>query len=90
MKSVHIVVKGRVQGVGFRHFAMMEAKKRHLVGTVKNLYNGNVEIHANGEEEFLKDYLRVIQQGPISAEVSDIDINWQEPRRSYTDFKVIF
>ncbi|MBD3384732.1 acylphosphatase [candidate division KSB1 bacterium] len=90
MKTLHIIVKGRVQGVGFRHFARVQAKQRGLVGMVKNLSNGNVEIYANGKEEAVREYLNTIRQGPVSADVSDVDSDWQESSNTYDDFKVVF
>jgi acylphosphatase len=90
MNTLHIIVKGRVQGVGFRHFALIQAKQRGLTGTGKNLSNGNVEIYATGKENTLRDYLNTIRQGPVSADVSGVDSDWQEPTNTYDDFKVVF
>ncbi|RDU72945.1 hypothetical protein CQA66_03445 [Helicobacter aurati] len=44
MKHYKITAKGSVQGVGYRKFTKMQADKRHYLGTVENLANGNVEI----------------------------------------------
>jgi acylphosphatase len=90
MKTLHIIVKGRVQGVGYRHFALVQAKQQGLTGTVKNLSNGHVEIYANGKEKVLNNYLNTISEGPVSADVSDVDSDWQEPTNTYDDFKIVF
>ena len=42
MKRYHVIVEGQVQGVGFRGFAMLNAQRRHLTGSVKNLENGKI------------------------------------------------
>ncbi len=58
----HIIVSGRVQGVGFRYFVNQKAKECQLTGWVKNLPNGKVEIEAEGDETDLDsfiDYLKV-------------------------------
>ena len=57
MKRYYIIFMGRVQGVGFRYTLMTIAKKYHMTGYVRNLYNGNVEVEIQGEHlsEFLKE-----------------------------------
>ncbi|STQ85625.1 hypothetical protein LS73_004155 [Helicobacter muridarum] len=45
MKHYKITAKGKVQGVGYRNFTKLQADKRHYIGTVQNLENGNVEIY---------------------------------------------
>ena len=50
MKTYHLIFKGRVQGVGFRYTSKMIADRLKLVGSVKNLYNGDVEVYVKGEE----------------------------------------
>ena len=49
MKRYHIIVSGRVQGVGFRYFCVMNAQKFNLTGSVRNMSNGNVEIFVQGD-----------------------------------------
>ena len=51
MKRYHVIVEGQVQGVGFRGFVTLQAQKRKLTGSVKNMSNGMVEIFVQGEEE---------------------------------------
>lgn len=63
MKRYHVFVDGRVQGVGFRGFAMLQAQRRHITGTVKNLSNGLVEMFVQGEEEQIDAFLEAIEKG---------------------------
>lgn len=63
LKRYHVIVEGRVQGVGFRGFCMMQAQTRGLTGSVKNLSNGMVEIFVQGEESVVDDFLKKIQEG---------------------------
>lgn len=63
IKRYHVIVEGRVQGVGFRGFCMMQAQTRGLSGSVKNLSNGMVEIFVQGEESVLNDFLKKVQEG---------------------------
>lgn len=51
MKRFYIIFEGQVQGVGFRYTLMTLAERYHLVGSCKNLYNGNVELFIQGEKE---------------------------------------
>ena len=72
MKRYHVIVEGQVQGVGFRGFAMLNALRRHLTGSVKNLENGMVEIFVQGEEAAIDDFLAVIEKGDRFIRVDQI------------------
>ncbi|MBR4162509.1 MAG: acylphosphatase, partial [Solobacterium sp.] len=48
MKRYHVIVQGQVQGVGFRGFVMLQAQRRKLTGSVKNMENGMVEMFVQG------------------------------------------
>ncbi len=74
MKRYHIIVEGRVQGVGFRYFCITHAKNRNLTGSVKNLLNGMVEIYVQGEEEKIDDFLAAIQKGNFLINVTNMSI----------------
>ena len=49
----HIIFYGRVQGVGFRYYAVQKANQLGLTGWVKNLYDGSVEMEVEGEEPLI-------------------------------------
>ncbi len=74
IKRYLVFVDGRVQGVGFRSFCMLEAQKRHLTGTVKNLSSGMVEIHIQGNQEMIDDFLATVQKGNHFSIVTDISV----------------
>ncbi len=82
----HIVVKGLVQGVGFRYFAASRARQFELKGFVKNMPSGDVEIRAEGERQAIEIFLREIKVGPRSAQVTDVEIEWHKPNHSYSGF----
>lgn len=67
------VVKGRVQGVGYRDFVKREAEKRGLAGYARNLDDGTVEVHAVGPASQVEDLLGVLQRGPRLAQVHGVD-----------------
>jgi len=87
--SLHIYVYGRVQGVGFRFFTINRAKKYGISGWVKNLYDGRVEIEAEGKKQNLILFLNDIKLGPSSAHVSRVIEEWNEITfPSYQDFSI--
>jgi acylphosphatase len=75
---VHLFVSGRVQGVGFRFFAINRAHTYGITGWVKNLYDGRVEIEAEGKKQNLLLFLDDIRIGPRSAHVSNVIEKWQD------------
>ena len=76
--QVHIYVSGRVQGVGFRFFTIGCARSFGVTGWVKNLFDGRVEIEAEGEVANLKMFLDEIRIGPSHAHVSHVSDQWSE------------
>lgn len=84
----HIVVQGIVQGVGFRYFVRHHAVKLGLSGWVQNLFNGDVEIEAEGERSLLEIFIGEIKVGPRSAHVKDLHIEWQPYENKYSAFEI--
>lgn len=70
---VHIVVHGRVQGVGYRAFVEREAGKRGLAGWVRNCRDGTVEALFKGEAAVVEDMIVVCRRGPFAARVDALD-----------------
>jgi len=86
----HIVVKGYVQGVGFRYFAYRRALLFDLCGWVKNRSGGEVELEVEGEKGEINAFIDELRVGPASAHVHDVIINWQEFRNRYTKFDITY
>jgi acylphosphatase len=76
--ALHLYVSGRVQGVGFRFFTVNRANRYGITGWVKNLYDGRVEIEAEGKVESLKPFLEDIRVGPSYGHVSNVVEQWNE------------
>lgn len=72
IECLHIIVKGRVQGVYFRFYTQKQAVKLNLKGFVRNLPNGNVEILACGNQTDLQQLTRWCHKGPILAKVDSV------------------
>lgn len=67
------VVRGRVQGVGFRWWTRREAQALELTGTVCNRADGSVEVVARGSARALRDLEARLQEGPVAARVDSVD-----------------
>ena len=74
MIRYYIVVKGRVQGVGFRFFTINIASKYNLTGSVRNMDNGMVEIEVQGEKNTIDNFISEIKKGNYFIRVDDISI----------------
>ena len=74
MRAHRYRVKGRVQGVGFRYFTYRTARSLGIKGWVRNLGNGDVEIHAEGNEESVSAFQTGIESGPPLARVNEIEV----------------
>lgn len=81
-------VHGAVHGVGYRFFARREALALDLVGYVRNLPDGTVEVGAEGALADLQAYLQRLQRGPSEAEVQWIDSSWTEATGVFTEFQI--
>jgi acylphosphatase len=86
--SVKITVKGVVQGVGFRYFIWREAERLGLTGYAKNLFNGDVEIFAEGRKKFLEELLRKAKSGPTGAYVTQTKVEWLDFQNKFDNFAV--
>lgn len=85
---LHATIEGRVQGVGFRYFILSRAQKLGVQGWVRNTYNGNVEVTAEGDREQLEVLLDALRKGPRSAFVSKINESWDAPTGEFSKFDV--
>ncbi|MFH1760491.1 MAG: acylphosphatase [bacterium] len=90
MKRYHCIIKGRVQGVGFRYFSREQAVKLGLNGWVRNLYDGSVVLEVQGEENYVEEFLKRIKQGPGFGYVTDMDINNIPVLEAENDFRITY
>jgi acylphosphatase len=88
LKQLHLVVRGRVQGVYFRASAQREARRLGLGGWVKNRNDGAVEILAEGEEVSIREFFGWAQKGPGAARVSKVDTRWRSFSGDFPDFRI--
>jgi len=86
--SLHAIVSGIVQGVFYRRFVFREAVALGLQGRVRNLFDGRVEVEAEGEREKLDRLIERLHKGPPGAQVTDVTTEWSQPRGECEDFRV--
>jgi len=88
MKTISIYVTGKVQGVFFRQSTKEEATALGIMGTVRNLLDGGVEIICTGTPEQLDSLINWCRQGPPKAKVTNVE--WKEKDlQSFKGFMVI-
>lgn len=87
--GANIIVKGLVQGVGFRYFVYYRAVRLNLTGYVKNLFNGDVEIDVEGDRSSIEELIKEVKVGPRFAEVKDVIVRWKNIENFYKGFEII-
>lgn len=71
-KEVYLKIDGRVQGIGFRAWAVRTAKELNVSGWVRNVDDGTVEIRMKGEEDQIDEMIKRAYQGPMLARVDEV------------------
>ena len=89
-KRVHMIVKGRVQGVWFRESTRRKADSLGIKGWVRNLSDGTVEVLAEGSKDRMADFVSWCGQGPPSANVKQIIKEEEEWQNEFSSFEIIF
>jgi acylphosphatase len=88
MRQVHIIIKGKVQGVFFRHNTKRKAEELELKGFVKNCDDGSVEIVAEGQEDTLNDLIAWCNHGSEGASVVEKDVDFREATEEFNTFEI--
>lgn len=89
MKALHVIVRGRVQGVGYRAFAAHEAVTLGITGYVRNReQRDEVEILACGMEEDVNRLVERLHSGPPGARVTEVEQHAVDATTSYEDFSI--
>lgn len=88
MKEIFCIVRGRVQLVMFRDYACRKGHRLGLVGYVKNLPDGSVEVLAQGSEGSLQKYIRMLEKGSLLSRVDKVEVQWREPSMRFSNFSI--
>ncbi len=89
-RRVRAVIRGDVQGVGFRYFVQHRARQAGLRGFVRNLPDGAVEVEAEGPLPALERFVGVLRQGPRLARIEDVSVTWLAYHGDLPAFSVRF
>lgn len=85
---LHIIVKGKVQGVYFRVYTQKQAVKLNLNGFVRNIAGGDVEIVAEGEQPALQSLVTWCHKGPLLARVKQVIANPHHAGEVFDGFEI--
>jgi len=88
LASLQAIVYGYVQGIFFRAFVSRQASELGLTGYVRNLPEGAVEVHAEGERNRLEKLIGYLKVGPPGARVQKVVTSWSEYTGSYSGFSI--
>ena len=83
---MRIIIEGRLQGSNFRYQTQQEAQKLEVIGFVRNLADGRIEIELQGSEGNVAEMFAWCQQGPLSTLIKKILYRYDEPVDRYSDF----
>jgi acylphosphatase len=85
---LHAFINGRVQGVGFRYFVVEKAELLQVTGWVRNTFDGQVEVTAEGPRPVLERFLVYLRHGPSAAYVTDVQTSWQPASGELSHFEI--
>jgi acylphosphatase len=88
VRALHLVIGGRVQGVGFRWFVRTAARALDLRGRVRNLPDGRVEVRVAGHPDNLALFLERMREGPPAARVTEIEERELSPVPDWGGFDI--
>jgi acylphosphatase len=86
--GVRLIILGRVQGVGFRHFIWRRATELGLDGQVRNRPDGSVEVLAWGEPGPLDRLIELARRGPSAADVTEVEVRYDAGARIAGGFRI--
>ena len=85
----HIIIKGKVQGVGFRYWLYKEAIQRNIDGWVRNKISGEVEALLIGNDAEVNNIIKLCKKGPPSSEVTQINVKDYDKGYLNKSFEII-
>src|SRR5579884_1326305 len=88
LEAKKFIVRGRVQGVGFRWFVEREARTLGIAGWVWNRADGTVEVLAMGTREQLSKLHSSLRQGPRAARVDEVEVEEAQPVEGLNTFRI--
>jgi acylphosphatase len=86
---MHIFYSGRVQGVGFRYTVKTVASGFEVVGIVRNLIDGRVELVGEGPREELEAFRKAIREAGLEHFIRNEEVNWSEAASEFRGFEIV-
>ena len=90
MQTVHVLIKGQVQGVFFRNYTEKKAIELRLNGWVKNMADGTVEAVFSGEEKDVTAIIASLHTGSPNSKVEKVTVNDFLAREDFSNFEIIY
>lgn len=85
---IRAYVYGLVQGVGYRFFCQRYARVLNLTGYARNLFDGGVEVVAEGDKDKILQFIDLLKKGPTFSDVKKVDAEWCEYKGEFSGFIV--
>ena len=85
----HIVITGKVQGIGFRHWLYKAAMQRNIDGWVRNKISGEVEALIIGNDKNVNDLIKLCEKGPTFSKVTKVKVQNYQKEYSKKSFDII-
>ncbi len=83
-----LILRGSVQGVGYRFYVTKHAQRFEVTGMVRNLPGSEVEVVAEGERREVEEFIEKVKEGPPGAYVTEARVFWEPWTGFYPDFRV--
>lgn len=89
MLEIHCVITGNVQQVAYRAYVQEAATELGVVGYVKNLPDGSVEVVGQAPPEILKEFVEYLHEGSVLSQVEGVAIEWKSAHKTYEEFSLL-
>lgn len=89
MVEMQCLISGHVQGVAYRIYVQDVACTLGIVGYVRNLPSGEVEVVAQGGQTMLKEFVEYLHEGSVLAKVEGVAVDWHSVKKPYDDFSIL-
>lgn len=86
---LHVFYSGRVQGVGFRYTAREAARGYDVVGLVRNLLDGRVEMVAEGERDELRAFRQAVRETGLGSLIRHEEVAWEQAEGGLSGFRIV-
>ena len=86
--QIHVLIEGRVQGVGFRYFILEKARGLEVTGWVRNTFDDKVEVLAEGFKDQIAVFLEELKKGPRQALITKFIVETNDPCSKFAGFSM--